>query len=510
MGYTQTHGNNGKITAFIGSPDLCDGRYNTSEHMLFHDLDTVFKDDIHQPTIPAGTKAPRQPWHDLHCKINSHAAHDVLFNFEQRWRKATKWRELALVSKRMTHCHCFLTSDIHAPHIKNRGVFIVRFAQVDAFCSIHCDLLKYNAYFAPDTNQQVNVPVLTSTTPRMAKKAVNVGGARDKWRSLTDSGKSLGFRLQLKEYGHSEDQKLEAHYMYMAQLQEVTPDQVDNSGPIFDDEPMHKLEREVWKSNCTILAMEIWFPELLPSNGFITSKSGFMKGEISSHGFSAQLCSISLQTQQLQFQLCLMDKATASSQSMVNGNSTPVQEQGETSSRHVDSSNMHTFYQHHPSAQRWTKDHPLRTSHGKYLLKSVRTRQLARNILRDVYVRTHRTNGLKTAFHYGPLKTKCNVNQTRLFADTISSYKVLPTQESIIWSQQAPRAWYDELSNFLVSEGFSKGSIDPTLFITKHEEDILLVQIYVDDIIFGFTNPKLSKRFRKLMHSKFDMSMMGS
>ncbi|GKD66710.1 retrovirus-related pol polyprotein from transposon TNT 1-94, partial [Tanacetum coccineum] len=74
--------------------------------------------------------------------------------------------------------------------------------------------------------------------------------------------------------------------------------------------------------------------------------------------------------------------------------------------------------------------------------------------------------------------------------------------------KQAPRAWYDELFNFLVSKGFSKGSIDQTLFITKHREDILLVQIYVDDIIFGSTNPKLSKRFGKLMHSKFDISMM--
>nr|GEW64388.1 DNA-directed DNA polymerase [Tanacetum cinerariifolium] len=71
------------------------------------------------------------------------------------------------------------------------------------------------------------------------------------------------------------------------------------------------------------------------------------------------------------------------------------------------------------------------------------------------------------------------------------------------------QAWYDELSNFLVSKSFSKGSIDPTLFITRHGEDILLVQIYVDDIIFGSTNSKLSKRFQKLMHSKFEMSMMG-
>nr|GEY86124.1 putative ribonuclease H-like domain-containing protein [Tanacetum cinerariifolium] len=70
-------------------------------------------------------------------------------------------------------------------------------------------------------------------------------------------------------------------------------------------------------------------------------------------------------------------------------------------------------------------------------------------------------------------------------------------------------AWYDELSNFLVSKGFSKGFVDPTLFITKHIGDILLMQIYVDDIIFGSTNPNLSKRFEKLMHNKFEMSMMG-
>ncbi|GJS09713.1 retrovirus-related pol polyprotein from transposon TNT 1-94 [Tanacetum coccineum] len=74
---------------------------------------------------------------------------------------------------------------------------------------------------------------------------------------------------------------------------------------------------------------------------------------------------------------------------------------------------------------------------------------------------------------------------------------------------RAPRAWYDELSNFLMSKGFSKGTIDPTLFKIKYGEDILLVQIYVDDIIFGSTNPKYSKRFEKLMHSRFEMSLMG-
>ncbi|XP_071731984.1 phospholipase D delta-like isoform X2 [Rutidosis leptorrhynchoides] len=53
--------------------------------------------------LQEGTKAPRQPWHDLHCKIEGPAAYDVLLNFEQRWRKTTKWREFALVAKRMAH-----------------------------------------------------------------------------------------------------------------------------------------------------------------------------------------------------------------------------------------------------------------------------------------------------------------------------------------------------------------------------------------------------------------------
>ncbi|GJR35462.1 retrovirus-related pol polyprotein from transposon TNT 1-94 [Tanacetum coccineum] len=116
---------------------------------------------------------------------------------------------------------------------------------------------------------------------------------------------------------------------------------------------------------------------------------------------------------------------------------------------------------------------------------------------------------VKTAFLYGPLKEEVYVNQPDGFVDPYHPDKVYRLKKALYGLKQAPRAWYDELSNFLVSKGFSKGSIDPTLFITKHGEDILLVQIYVDDIIFGSTNPKLSKCFEKLMHNKFDMSMMG-
>ncbi|KAI4336729.1 hypothetical protein L6164_015220 [Bauhinia variegata] len=102
---TQAHGNNRKITTFIGGLDLCDGRYDTPEHRLFHDLDTVYKGDYHNPTFSAGIKGPRQPWHDLHCKIEGPAAYDVLTNFEQRWRKATKWHELGQKFKRVSHWH---------------------------------------------------------------------------------------------------------------------------------------------------------------------------------------------------------------------------------------------------------------------------------------------------------------------------------------------------------------------------------------------------------------------
>ncbi|GKA12243.1 retrovirus-related pol polyprotein from transposon TNT 1-94 [Tanacetum coccineum] len=116
---------------------------------------------------------------------------------------------------------------------------------------------------------------------------------------------------------------------------------------------------------------------------------------------------------------------------------------------------------------------------------------------------------VKTTFLNGPLKKEVYANQQDGFVDPHHPDKVYRLKKALYGLKQASRAWYDELSNFLVSKGFSKGSIDPTLFITKKREDILLVQIYVDDIIFGSTNPKLSKKFKKLMHNKFEMSMMG-
>ncbi|XP_057977109.1 phospholipase D delta-like isoform X1 [Malania oleifera] len=100
---SQANGNNRKITAFIGGLDLCDGRYDTPEHRLFSHLESVFENDFHNPTFNSHGRGPRQPWHDLHCKIEGPAAYDILINFEQRWRKATKWRDFRL--KKVAHWH---------------------------------------------------------------------------------------------------------------------------------------------------------------------------------------------------------------------------------------------------------------------------------------------------------------------------------------------------------------------------------------------------------------------
>ncbi|GJZ50422.1 retrovirus-related pol polyprotein from transposon TNT 1-94 [Tanacetum coccineum] len=95
---------------------------------------------------------------------------------------------------------------------------------------------------------------------------------------------------------------------------------------------------------------------------------------------------------------------------------------------------------------------------------------------------------VKTTFLYGHLKEEVYINQPDGFVNPYHPDQVFRLKKALYGLKQAPRAWYDELSNSLVSKGFSKGSIDPTLFITKHGEDILLVRIYVDDIIFGSTN----------------------
>ena len=73
---------------------------------------------------------------------------------------------------------------------------------------------------------------------------------------------------------------------------------------------------------------------------------------------------------------------------------------------------------------------------------------------------------------------------------------------------QAPRAWYERLSQFLLKNGFSRGKVDNTLFIKHRNNDLFLVQIYVDGIIFSATSLSLCDEFSELMQKEFEMSMM--
>nr|GEV46709.1 hypothetical protein [Tanacetum cinerariifolium] len=87
--------------------------------------------------------------------------------------------------------------------------------------------------------------------------------------------------------------------------------------------------------------------------------------------------------------------------------------------------------------------------------------------------------------------------------------RVYKVEKAMYGLHQAHRAWYGTLSKYLLTNGFQRGAIDQTMFIKRHREDFILVQVYVDDIIFGSSNLQLCREFEALMHEKFQMSAMG-
>nr|GEW13061.1 putative ribonuclease H-like domain-containing protein [Tanacetum cinerariifolium] len=115
---------------------------------------------------------------------------------------------------------------------------------------------------------------------------------------------------------------------------------------------------------------------------------------------------------------------------------------------------------------------------------------------------------VKSAFLYGTIEEEVYVCQPPGFEDPDHPDKVYKLVKAIYGLHQAPRAWYETLANYLLENGFQRGKIDQTLFIKRQKGDILLVQIYVDDIIFGLTNKDLCKSFEKFMKDKFQMSSM--
>ncbi|GKB56015.1 putative ribonuclease H-like domain-containing protein [Tanacetum coccineum] len=116
---------------------------------------------------------------------------------------------------------------------------------------------------------------------------------------------------------------------------------------------------------------------------------------------------------------------------------------------------------------------------------------------------------VKSAFLYGKIKEEVYVCQPLGFEDPDFPDRVYKVEKALYGLHQAPRAWYENLSTYLLDNGFQRGKIDKTLFIRRVKSDILLVQVYVDDIIFSSTKKLLCIEFEKIIHKKFKMSSMG-
>ena len=116
---------------------------------------------------------------------------------------------------------------------------------------------------------------------------------------------------------------------------------------------------------------------------------------------------------------------------------------------------------------------------------------------------------VKTVFLNGLLKEDVYVAQPKGFFDPHFPNHVLYLKKALYGLKQAPRAWYDWLTQYLVSHGFTRGKAYQTFFIKKEDGELIVAQVYVDDIIFELTKDELAHSFSKLMQAKFEMSMIG-
>nr|GEV54502.1 retrovirus-related Pol polyprotein from transposon TNT 1-94 [Tanacetum cinerariifolium] len=204
-----------------------------------------------------------------------------------------------------------------------------------------------------------------------------------------------------------------------------------------------------------------------------------------------------------------------------------------SSSQNVDPSNMHTFYQPYPHEFQWTKDQPLEQvigepsrpvltrnqlrSDGDICMYALTSRLVVRGYRQEegidfeesfalvarmeairiflAYV-AHKSFSVfqmdvKNTFLHGLLKEDVYVCQPEGFIDADHPSHIYKLKKALYGLKQAPRAWYDELSTFLLQNHFFKGIIDLTLFIRHFHDDILVVQVYVDELIFSSTYPRM-------------------
>jgi len=116
---------------------------------------------------------------------------------------------------------------------------------------------------------------------------------------------------------------------------------------------------------------------------------------------------------------------------------------------------------------------------------------------------------VKSVFLNGYIEEEVYVRQPPGFENPKFPNHVFKLHKALYGLKQAPRAWYEHLKAFLLDKWFKMGSVDKTLFLLKQGTDSLLVQIYVDDIIFDGSSHALVAKFSDMMSREFEISMMG-
>jgi hypothetical protein len=116
---------------------------------------------------------------------------------------------------------------------------------------------------------------------------------------------------------------------------------------------------------------------------------------------------------------------------------------------------------------------------------------------------------VKSAFLNGVLEEEVYVRQPPGFESEKYPHWVYKLRKVLYGLRQVPRAWYGRLRGFMFERGFEMGKVDQTLFLLRQGRDILIVQVYVDDIVFGGSSNSLVARFAEDMSREFEMSMMG-
>ena len=116
---------------------------------------------------------------------------------------------------------------------------------------------------------------------------------------------------------------------------------------------------------------------------------------------------------------------------------------------------------------------------------------------------------VKSSFLNGYLEEEVYIEKPKGFQQTDNPDNVCKLKKDLYGLKQAPRSWYDRLDKYLQDKGFKKGNVDSKLYIKYEGDNLLIVLVYVDDIIFGCTNDSSVQWFANAMQSEFEMSMIG-